>query len=67
MMEDGGKFDNEDIHKLYPSLNIIMVIKPRRILSTRHITHTESTRNAYKVCSGNLEGKKQLGRPRRRG
>jgi hypothetical protein len=42
------------------------MIKPRRISWAGYVAHMGEKRNAYKVLVGKPEGKKPLGRPRRR-
>jgi hypothetical protein len=49
--------------RTYVHPNIIRVIKPKRMRWTRHM---EETRNLYKILVRKLEGKRPLGRPRRR-
>jgi hypothetical protein len=42
------------------------MIKSRRIIWAGHVTRKEKKRNAYRILVGNPEGKRPLGRPRRR-
>ena len=55
-----------ELHALYSSPNIIRSLKSRRLRWARHVAHMEQSRNAYKVLVGKSEGKRPLGRPRRR-
>jgi hypothetical protein len=55
---------NEEFHILYSSLNIIRQIKSRRMRWVGHRVGEE--RNVYRVLMGKPEGKRPLGRPRRR-
>jgi hypothetical protein len=57
---------NDELHNLYSSLNIVRVIKSRRMRWTGHVTRIGEGRGAYRVLVGRLEGKRPLGRPRRR-
>jgi hypothetical protein len=57
------KLHNEELHNLYPSPNIIRMIKSRRMRWTGHVARMGETRNAYR---GKPEGKRPLGGPRRR-
>jgi hypothetical protein len=41
-------------------------MKSRRIRWAEHVTHMGDMRNAYKILIGKPEGKRLLGRPRRR-
>jgi hypothetical protein len=66
--ETGGwrKLHNEELHKLYSSPSIIRIIKSRRMRWTRHVARMGEKRNAYRILVGKPEGKRPLGRPRRR-
>ena len=57
---------NEELHSLYPSPNIIRVIKPRRLRWAGHIARMEEGKSAFKILTGKPTGKRPLGRPRRR-
>jgi hypothetical protein len=57
------KLHNEELHILYSSPIIIRQIKSRRIRWTGHMGEE---RNVYRVLMGKPEGKRPLGRPRRR-
>ena len=43
-----------------------MNLKSRRVRCARHVARIEQSRNAYRVLVGKPEGKRPLGRPRRR-
>ena len=60
------RLHNEELYDLYPSANIIRVIKPRRMRQKGHVVRVEERRGAYKVLVGKHEGKRSFGRPRRR-
>jgi hypothetical protein len=66
--EDGSwrKLHNDELHNLYSSLNIIRVIKSRRMRWAGHVARTMEGRGVYRVLVGRPEGKRPLGRPRRR-
>jgi hypothetical protein len=51
---------------LYSSPNIIRMIKSRRMRWAGHVARMGETRNAYRILVGKPEGKRPLGRPRRR-
>jgi hypothetical protein len=53
-------------HNLYCSPCIIIMIKSRRIRWAGNVARMGEKRNAYRILVKNLEGKKPLGRPRRR-
>jgi hypothetical protein len=63
---DWRRLHNEELHNVYPSPSIITVIKSRRIRWTGRVACMGGLRNAYNIFVGKLEGKKPLGRPRRR-
>jgi hypothetical protein len=60
------KFHNEELHNLYSSPNIIRMIKSRRMRWTGHVARMAEKWNAYRNLVGTPEGKKLLGRTRRR-
>jgi hypothetical protein len=66
--EDGSwrKLHNDEIHNLYSSPNIIRVIKSRRFRWAGHVARMGEGRGVYRVLVGRPEGKRKLGRPRRR-
>jgi hypothetical protein len=66
--EDGSwrKLHNDEFHNLYSSPNIVRVIKSRRMRWAGHVTRMEEGRGVYRVLVGGPEGKRPLGRPRRR-
>jgi hypothetical protein len=61
-----SKLHNEELHDLYSSLTILGSIKSRRMRWTWHVARIEEGRDVYKVSIGKPEGKRPLGRPRRR-
>jgi hypothetical protein len=60
------KLHNGELHILYSFPDIIRQIKSRRMRWTGHVARMEEERNVYKVLMGKPEGKKPLGRPKRR-
>jgi hypothetical protein len=60
------KLHNEELHNLYSSPNVIRVIKSRRMSWVGHAARIGEKRNVYRILVGKLEGKRPLGRPRRR-
>ncbi|KAJ4431820.1 hypothetical protein ANN_20425 [Periplaneta americana] len=60
------KLHNTELHALYSSPDIIMNIKFRRLRWAGHVARMGESRNAYRVLVGSPEGKRPLGRPRRR-
>jgi hypothetical protein len=66
VMGDWRKLHNEELHNLYSSPNIIRMIKSRRMRWAGHVARMGMTRNAYRILVEKPEGKRSLGRPRRR-
>jgi hypothetical protein len=66
--EDGSwrKLHNDELHILYSSPNIVRVIKSRRMRWAGHVARMGEGRGVYRVLVGRPEGKRPLGRPRRR-
>ena len=59
------KLHNEELNDLYSSLNIVRVIKWRRLRWAGHVARMGEER-VYRVLVGKPEGRRPLGRPRRR-
>jgi hypothetical protein len=60
------KLHNEELHNLYSSPDIIRQVKSRQMRWAGHIARMGEERNVYRVLMGKPEGKRPLGRPRRR-
>jgi hypothetical protein len=60
------KWHNEELHNLYSSPDIIRQIKSRRMRWAGHVAHMGEERKVYKALVGKPEGKRPLGRPKRR-
>jgi hypothetical protein len=60
------KLHNEELHNLYSSPSIIRAIKSRNIIWAGHVARMGEKMNAYMILVGKPEGKRPLGRPRRR-
>jgi hypothetical protein len=60
------KLHNEELHNFYSSTNIIRMIKSRRMRWAGNVARMGGKRNAYRILVGKPEGKKPLGRPKRR-
>jgi hypothetical protein len=50
----------------YSSPSIIRIIKSRRMRWAGRVARTGTKKNAYRILVGKAEGKRSLGRPRRR-
>ncbi|KAJ4429610.1 hypothetical protein ANN_21796, partial [Periplaneta americana] len=64
--EEWRKLHNTELHTLYSSPDIIRNLKSRRLRWAGHVARMGESRNAYRVLVGRPEGKRPLGRPRRR-
>jgi hypothetical protein len=57
---------NDELHDVYSSLNIVRVIKSRRMRWAGHVERIGEERDVYRGLVGRPEGKRPLGRPSRR-
>jgi hypothetical protein len=60
------KLHNEELHDSYSSPSIIRITKLRRMRWAGHVARTGEKRNVYRLSVGKPEGRRPLGRPRRR-
>jgi len=60
------RLHNEELDDLYSSPNIVRVIKSRRMRWVGHVARMGEERGVYRVLVGRPEGRRSLGRPRRR-
>jgi hypothetical protein len=65
-VSEQGVKENIELHNLYASPNIIMVIKSMRIGWVENVAHMRNMRNACIVMVGKIEGKIPFSRPKRR-
>jgi hypothetical protein len=63
---DWRELHDEELHNIYSSPNIVRMIKSRRMRWAEHVAPMRANRNVYRVLLGKPEGKRPLGRPRRR-
>ena len=66
VMEEWRRLNNEELNDLYCSPNIVRVIKSRRMRWAGYVARMGEERGVYRVLVGKLEGRRPLGRPRRR-
>jgi hypothetical protein len=66
MTGEWRKLHNEELRDLYSSPSIIRIIKSRRMRLPGNVAQMGEKRNAYRLLVGKPEGKRPLGRPRRR-
>jgi len=57
---------NEELRDLYSLLNIVRVVKSRRMRWVGHVARMGEVRGVHGVLVGKPEGKRPLGKPRRR-
>ena len=60
------RLHNEELNDLYSSPNIVRVIKSRIMRWPGHVVRMGEERRMYRVLVGKPEGRRPLGRPRRR-
>jgi hypothetical protein len=66
MTRECRKLHNEELHDLYSSPSIIRIIKSKRMRRAGHVARMGEKRSVYRLLVGKPEGKRPLGRPRRR-
>jgi hypothetical protein len=60
----GENYITRRFNDLYSSLNIVRVIKSRRMRWVGHVARMGERRGVYRVLVGKPKGKRPLGRPR---
>jgi len=60
------RLPNEELSDLYSSPNIVRVIKSRRMRWAGHVARMGEEKGVFRVLVGKPEGKRPLGRPKRR-
>ena len=60
------KLYNEELSDLFSLPNIVLVVKSRRMRWAGRMVHMGEGRGVHRVLVGKPEGKRPLGRPRRR-
>jgi len=64
-MGEWRRLHNEELNGLYPSTNIVRVIKSRRMKWAGHVARMGEERVVYRFLVGKPEGRRPLGRSRR--
>ena len=65
-MGEWRRLHNEELNDLCSSPNIVRVMKSRRMRLAGLAAHMGEERGVYRVLLGKPEGRRPLGRPRRR-
>ena len=60
------RLHNEELNDLYSTPNIVRMIKSRRMRWAGHVVRMDEERGVCRVLLGKQEGRRPLGRPRRR-
>jgi len=60
------RLHNEELSDMYSSPNIVQVMKSRRMRWAGNVARMGEERGVYRVLLGKPEGRRPLGRPRRR-
>ena len=66
VIEEWRKLHKEELRDLYSIPNIVRVVKSRIMWWARHVAHMGEGRGVQRVLVGKPEGKRPVGRPRRR-
>ena len=66
VMGEWRRLHNKELNDLYSSPSIVRVTKSRRMRWAGHVARMGEEKGVYRVLVGKLEGKRALGRPRRR-
>jgi len=61
-----GRLHNEELNDLYSSSNIVWAIKSRRMRWAGQVARMVEERGVFRVLVGKPEGRRPMGRPRRR-
>ena len=64
--EEWRRLHNEELNDLYSSPNIVRVIKSGKMRWVGHVARMGEERGVYRVLVGKPEGRRPLGRPKRR-
>jgi len=66
MTEELRRLHNEQLHELYDSPDVVRIMKSRRLKWAGYVIRMGQKRKLYPIVVGKLEGKRPLGKPRRR-
>jgi hypothetical protein len=57
---------NEELHNVYATPDIVRVIESKRGKREEHVARMEEMIHSYNILIGRSEGRRSLGRPRRK-
>jgi hypothetical protein len=60
------RLHNEELHNFHASPDVVRDIRSGGMKWAEHVARMGEVRNAYEIVVGKPEGKRALGRPRRR-
>ena len=66
MTGEWRRLHNEELHGLYDSPDVVKIMKSRRLRWAGHVARMGEKRRLYSILVGRPDGKRPLGRPRRR-
>ena len=66
MIREWRRLHNEELHGLYDSPDVVKIMKSRRLRWAGHVARMGEKRRLYSILVGRPDGKRPLGRPRRR-
>ena len=66
MTGEWRRLHNEELHGLYDSPDVVRIMKSRRLRWAGYVARMGEKRRLYSIVVGKPEGKRPLGRPRRR-
>lgn len=66
MTGEWRRLHNEELHGLYDSPDVVKIMKSKRLRWAGHVARMREKRRLYSILVGRPDGKRPLGRPRRR-
>ena len=66
MTGEWRRLHNEELHGLYDSPDVVKIMKSRRLRWAGHVARMGEKRRLYSILVGRPDGRRPLGRPRRR-
>jgi len=66
MTGEWRRLHNDELYGLYDSPNVVKIMKSRRLRWADHVSRMEKKGRLYSILVGRPDGRRPLGRPRRR-